>query len=211
MSRPLTFRYLLVGILVIYVLAIAVPTGTTGSPFRVALLGVLLIATDRTHRRAGRLGTPVTVSATVIFAATVITAIRGDQHALAVVSAAATIVLTVGAIAILINTLLRLGEVSGTTVNGVLCIYLLIALLFGSINEVFALTMSHYLNEGQPATTSTMLYYSVITLTTVGYGDITPATGLARAVSSTEALVGQLYLVSVVAAVVSRYRRKERP
>ncbi|HEY7174432.1 MAG TPA: potassium channel family protein, partial [Micromonosporaceae bacterium] len=52
---------------------------------------------------------------------------------------------------------------------------------------------------------SDTLYFSLITLTTVGYGDIVPVANVARAVASIEALVGQLYLVSVVAAVVSRF------
>ncbi|HEY2792837.1 MAG TPA: potassium channel family protein [Micromonosporaceae bacterium] len=204
---PLTYRYLLVGIMVVYVLAIAVPLQSIGTSFRVAILGALLIGASRTRRHAGHLALPVLLAALVLFTVTVVTAVIGDDHALAEVSAGATIVLTLGAIAILIDTLMRRGEVNGATVNGVLCIYLLIALLFGSIDELFALTVSHYVNGADPANTSTMLYYSVITITTVGYGDITPATGLARAVASTEALIGQLYLVSVVAAVVSRYRR----
>jgi hypothetical protein len=44
----------------------------------------------------------------------------------------------------------------------------------------------------------------------VGYGDITPASEAARSVAVTEALVGQLYLVSVVAGVVGGWRAAER-
>ncbi|HEY7177526.1 MAG TPA: potassium channel family protein, partial [Micromonosporaceae bacterium] len=58
---------------------------------------------------------------------------------------------------------------------------------------------------GTHPTTSDTLYFSLITLTTVGYGDIVPVANVARAVASIEALIGQLYLVSVVAAVVSRF------
>ena len=42
-------------------------------------------------------------------------------------------------------------------------------------------------------------YYSFVTLTTLGYGDITPVSGLAQTFSILEAVVGQLYLVVVVA------------
>ena len=210
MTKPLTFRYLLAGILLTFIVAIAIPEPSIGAPLRVALLGGLLLAAIRTRRRAGRLGTPAFVVTFALFAATLFASLFGTATALTVISQSATVVLTVAAIAILIQTLLGLGVVNGSAVNGVLCIYLLLALFFGALNEIFAATVPHYLQGADPANTSTMLYFSVITLTTVGYGDITPTTGLARAVASTEALTGQLYLVSVVAAVVSRYRPSGR-
>jgi hypothetical protein len=51
----------------------------------------------------------------------------------------------------------------------------------------------------------TYLYYSFITLSTLGYGDITPANGPAQALAYTEALVGQLYLTILVARLVGLY------
>ena len=57
---------------------------------------------------------------------------------------------------------------------------------------------------------SDYLYFSFVTLTTVGYGDLTAAGGLGRAVAVIEALTGQLYLVTVVALVVSRMARLPR-
>jgi hypothetical protein len=55
---------------------------------------------------------------------------------------------------------------------------------------------------------SDFLYYSFVTLTTVGYGDLTASTGIGRMLSVTEALLGQLYLVTVVAVLVSNMGRK---
>jgi hypothetical protein len=54
-------------------------------------------------------------------------------------------------------------------------------------------------------------YYSFVTLTTLGYGDITPLTKVAKAFSVLEAVVGQLYLVVVVAGFVGKFvaRRSE--
>jgi heme/copper-type cytochrome/quinol oxidase subunit 4 len=51
------------------------------------------------------------------------------------------------------------------------------------------------------------MYFSVITQSTVGYGDFAPATGAGRAFASAQALIGQLYLVSVVAVVVGNFGR----
>ena len=142
---------------------------------------------------------------------TLLVAIFGSDKTLTSVSQISTALLTVAAIAVLARTLLTTGIVNNSTVNGVLCIYLLIALFFGSLNELFAsLTHNYVHGGGVPASASQMLYFSVITLATVGYGDITPASSLAQGVAATEALIGQLYLVSVVAAVVSRYEPRQR-
>ncbi len=46
------------------------------------------------------------------------------------------------------------------------------------------------------------IYYSLVTLTTVGYGDITPVTPVAQGFSNLEAIVGQIYLVVLVARLV---------
>ena len=48
------------------------------------------------------------------------------------------------------------------------------------------------------------LYYSLVTLSTLGYGDVVPATPATRSLASTEAIMGQLFLAIFVAALVSR-------
>ena len=50
-----------------------------------------------------------------------------------------------------------------------------------------------------------LAYYSFVTLTTLGYGDITPATPYARALSNLEAIFGQFYIAILVAALVGIY------
>jgi hypothetical protein len=58
---------------------------------------------------------------------------------------------------------------------------------------------------------SHFIYFSIITLTTLGYGDITPLTQQAGSLSAVEALVGQIYLVVLVAWLVGMYvSRKSR-
>ena len=56
---------------------------------------------------------------------------------------------------------------------------------------------------GQVPTVAHCLYFSFTTLTTVGYGDFTAASNLGHTLSVTEALIGQIYLVTVVAVIVS--------
>ena len=60
-----------------------------------------------------------------------------------------------------------------------------------------------------PGTPNDFLYFSLATLTTTGYGDLSAATELGRAMAVTEALIGQMYLVTVLAVIVSNVRRRQ--
>ena len=96
------------------------------------------------------------------------------------------------------------------TMFGVLCMYLLLgmffAFLYGAI-DVFG--TSPLFAESSSATPADVLYYSFTTLTTTGFGDLTVEGGVARAATIIEALVGQIYLVTVVAAIVSNLRPRQ--
>jgi voltage-gated potassium channel Kch len=50
-----------------------------------------------------------------------------------------------------------------------------------------------------------LIYFSVVTISTVGYGDILPASPVARMLAMTEAVVGQFFVAVVVATFVSMY------
>ena len=63
--------------------------------------------------------------------------------------------------------------------------------------------------QGTDGTRAIRLYFSYVTLATLGYGDYTPAANVGRTLAVLEALLGQIYLVTVVALLVSRLRRKE--
>jgi hypothetical protein len=55
------------------------------------------------------------------------------------------------------------------------------------------------------------MYFSFITMATVGYGDLTPQGSLGRALAVTEGLFGQIYLVTAVAALVGNLGRTRAP
>jgi hypothetical protein len=55
---------------------------------------------------------------------------------------------------------------------------------------------------------SECLYFSFTTLTTVGYGDLTARTDLGHTLAVFEALIGQIYLVTVVSLIVGNLRRR---
>lgn len=104
-------------------------------------------------------------------------------------------------------------EVNVQSVLGALCIYLLIGLLFTfAFGAIAAIDSGPFFAQGTDGTPALRLYYSITSLSTVGYGDYTAASDLGRMLAVSEALLGQVYLVTVVAMVVSRLRpgRTER-
>jgi voltage-gated potassium channel len=104
------------------------------------------------------------------------------------------------------------GAVTLETMFGVLCLYLLIGLLFGvAYATIDQLSSTPFFNTGETGRDA-FLYFSYTTLTTVGYGDLVAVTDLGRSLAITEALLGQLYLVSVVAVIISNLepRRSQR-
>ena len=126
------------------------------------------------------------------------------------------VLIAAAAVAILRN-LVQRGTITMSSVGGVLAVYLLIGLFFTYVyDSIGAITHADPLQGEAPIDLSAELYFTFVTQTTVGYGDYTPATNLVRGVAITQALVGQLYLVSVVALVVGNLgreapRRQGRP
>jgi Ion channel len=107
------------------------------------------------------------------------------------------------------------GSVTVETMFGGLCLYLIVGLFFGTafaaIEEIGGHAFFHQLTA-QQSETNDFLYFSFTTLTTVGYGDLTAASNFGRSLAITEALIGQIYLVTVVAVIISNMRpARQRP
>jgi hypothetical protein len=96
---------------------------------------------------------------------------------------------------------LQAGSVDATKVDAAICVYLLI----GVIWQNFYMLVDSFIPgsfENVQLTGGDFLYFSYITLSTLGYGDITPLNGPAQALAYTEAIIGQLYLTILVARLV---------
>ena len=102
------------------------------------------------------------------------------------------------------------GGVTMHSMFGVLCLYLLVGLIFAVAFAVIQDLSSTDFFTTKHAGRDDFLYFSYATLTTVGYGDLVAATNLGRSLAITEALVGQIYLVTVVALIVANLRRPAR-
>lgn len=93
-------------------------------------------------------------------------------------------------------------------------IYFLLAFLwFATYSAIEAIYPGAFLHSGgrQLDRPSDLLYFSFITLTTAGYGDILPASGEVRILAALEASTGVLYVAIMIALLVSAYRQPHDP
>ena len=117
--------------------------------------------------------------------------------------------LVVTAILAIVWRLAKQPEVTMKTVLGALCIYLYVGLLFALVYGFVDLVQSTpFFVQTDAATSLEYVYFSLVTMATVGYGDYTAAGNVGRMLAVSEALYGQLYLVSVVAILVGNLGRK---
>ena len=101
----------------------------------------------------------------------------------------------------------------GTEMNvnrlvGAICVFLLLGIIWSFAYSLLELALPGSFSgfDGQdPGSDSSWLYFSFVTLTTLGYGDITPETATARTLSFMQAVVGQFYIAVLVAGLVSAY------
>ena len=198
------------GVVLILLLAtfIVLSIGPSDAWARVATVGLegltLLTAlvASRTGRRLFRLASVIVVVAFLTSIASVAisssTAPTGWFFALNVLLVAATPV----AIA---RSLMGRRIVDVHTVMGAICVYVLIGMAFAFLYAAVSSLGSEALFVQTPhPKLPIFLYFSYVTQTTTGYGDYTTATDLGHSLAVVEALLGQLYLVTVIAVLVSR-------
>ena len=111
----------------------------------------------------------------------------------------------------------RQGELSSDSLFATIAVYLLIALMFAQVYLLLLATNPASFNLPAAAAERSphllhidMLYFSLITLATVGYGDILPLTEPARMLAVIEATVGQFYVAVLVAVFVGMYSAQQR-
>jgi hypothetical protein len=212
-TRRVTVGYGLVLILVTASIGVQLlSTGGSGTRFlTVALEAATLVAavwTAGARRPVVRLAAVAAVLVVVAAAAlwvlhgSVPPAAAGLVNGLLVAVAPATLA------AGLVRALRSDGAVTVRTVAGVLAIYLLAGMFFSFLYSVIGAFDADAVFAGQAhSTAADNLYFSFVTLATVGYGDLTPAADLTRTFAVAEMLFGQIYLVTVVALIVSNLGR----
>ncbi|HMJ80059.1 MAG TPA: potassium channel family protein [Candidatus Dormibacteraeota bacterium] len=200
-------------LILLTVFAFAAATGPATRFLSVALSGCTLLFvlhTSGAHRRTVRAVAVVVVlgvagSAVGLFAA----GSWGTSMAEAI-----GLLLAILAPGVILLRIVRSPVITFRLVLGALSIYLLIGLAYAYFFPLLAdLQGTAFFVQTSTPNQSDYLYFSYVTLATVGYGDFTAATALTRMVAVSEGLIGQLYLVSAVALLVGNIGRniRDRP
>jgi hypothetical protein len=210
MDRPDRYGSLLV-LIVASLIAIAVLNdGLVERAVSVAVLCVTLVFALRTSR-APRAFFQLAIACVPLIVIVAFFVTRHDTQFAREAIATITFVLVAAMLLAIFRRMSIHLTISIATVLGGLCIYLLIGLLFSSVYSFLDAADSTQLFAQVPnATAADTLYFSYITMTTVGYGDLTPVGNLPRMLAATEALMGQIYLVTAVALLVGNLGRERR-
>ncbi|MGR9085929.1 MAG: ion channel [Gammaproteobacteria bacterium] len=105
-------------------------------------------------------------------------------------------------------------QVDRNLIYGAMCVYLLMgliwAILYGLIFQFLPGSFNGIEGVDGKAPMDTLLYYSFVTLASLGYGDITPVSPLARTLAYLEAIGGQLYIAIMLAGLVGLFLNARR-
>ena len=206
-----TDRYGLVLLLLLltYVLSSALPDSRWSQVLLTATAAVTVTATLAAsnvpkHRR--RIAMLLAATAVLI---SLIAAIVGGRSE-GIPGAISAILLATCLVAIIVR-ISKHDHVSSQTLLGAMCCYVLFGLVYTFIFAAIGkLGSTPFLNPAGNHSLSDYLFFSYTTLTTTGYGDLVPATGLGRALAMLEALMGQLFLVTVLARLVALWVPRRR-
>jgi hypothetical protein len=214
-ARPGSFAVLLAVLLVVYVVSSLGPLLAIDQRVAVLAIGALLVTSVyvvSVDRRMLYIGAALVaaVLALRIVPGNDHTDVAAAHHALAAVFLAWVVGVTVREIFI------RERALDPEAVLGAVCGYLLLVFLFAQLYELVVLFEPRAFTGIEGAQdpirmASTLVYFSTVTLSTVGYGEISPVGALARMLAGLEALIGPVYLATIIAALVGlRQLRRQR-
>lgn len=174
--------------------------------------GFLLFALYEITRRASDLVIGLVLGIPA-FASGIFNAVTPDTPAFNVVPTVLSVIFLGFLVWRILKDVFSGSRISSEQIFGSVCAYLLIGFLFASIygfvylvdNDAFAITetLQHRLGaESAEQGSSVFTYFSFVTMSTLGYGDIAPVSPAARSLAWTQAVLGQLYLAITIAALV---------
>ena len=201
------YGLVLVLLLTTFIFMASGPTGSWVPLVTVTLQGATLLAALAASEASRRL-VRFSIVVVVLGLASGITALFSEtQNSRGLASVLSFLLVGVAPVAIAAS-MYRKRRVDLHTVMGAICIYVFIGMFFAFVFTAIGFFGSGpFFAQMKTATTADYLYFSFVTLTTVGYGDLTAADGLGRATAVFDALLGQIYLVTVLALLVSQLGR----
>jgi len=119
---------------------------------------------------------------------------------------------------VILGKVMRTRRITSETIAGGICVYLLLGIVWACVFSLLETARPGSFPEGVVASGQAdvvrahgslvdFVYFSYVTLTTLGYGDITPVKPAARSLATLEAITGQLYLAVLIARLVATYTR----
>ena len=167
---------------------------------------LMILVAFRTTRSPGRRGLPIVVVVLAIGFAVAVYTVVAHRSATTEHGAEAffNATLYLAILVAVFRQVIDQQRVNVETILGALCVYFLIGLLFTMIYAgVDAVTVAPLFGHDVPG--EDYSYFSFVTLTTVGYGDLVAHTDLGRRIAVVEAMTGQIFLATAVARLVSLY------
>jgi hypothetical protein len=203
------FGLVFVLVMVTYVLASLLDNrGWTSVVLTLATSATSVVALISSHARERLVRAALTLSVlTVLLAA--IGAASGDHTWLNLATLIQVSLLAVAMGAVL-HRVVMAPQVGSRTILGALSVYAVLGILFTFLYGVIDRVQGGPFFEGHahPAS-SDFLFFSYTTLTTTGYGDLVPGGQPGRLVAGVEMMAGQIFLVTLVAGLVSLWRPGE--
>jgi len=150
----------------------------------------------------------VRLAAGMNFAAVALAAIAalGGGDGFLAATGAIQVVLLVGATFVVLREVLSSSAVSFRTILGAISVYMIFGLLFSTLYvTIDRLQSAPFFAEGGGGT-GDFLFFSFTTLTTTGYGNLVPAGQPGKMFAGLEMLLGQIFLVTLIAGLVSLWR-----
>jgi hypothetical protein len=203
------FGLVFVLVLITYVLASLLENrGWTSVLLTVATSATSVVALISSHMHARLVRIALALSALTVLLATIGAA--ADNHDwlnLATVIQVSLLTLAMGAV---LRRVVMTPEVGSRTILGALSVYTVLGILFTFVYGVIDRVQGGPFFEGHPNPAgSDFLFFSYTTLTTTGYGNLVPGGQPGRLVSGLEMMAGQIFLVTLVAGLVSLWRPGE--
>jgi hypothetical protein len=198
------FGVVLLLVIAIYVLASLVSYKGWGAA-ALAAVTVTCAAVALASSEAGpRLVRGAAVLGAVAFALAVVSALAGGSSLLGISALIEVVLLTVAS-AKMLGAVLAEHEVNFRTILGAISVYILLGILFTYVYLAVD-KLQPGLFFGQPIQTGDFIFFSITTLSTTGYGNLVPAGQPGKMLSGLEMLVGQIFLVTLIAGLVSLWR-----
>lgn len=170
----------------------------------ISLTGIILVAVWSVEKH--RFPFSSRIGVTILFVLLEGVEILLESYHLGTLQIISLLLFSVGTIVLASRQVLMTGSVDANKIVGSICIFLLLGIAWAEayllVERLFPGSIPALSGDNWRAHVEEALYFSYVSLTTLGYGDISPAQPLARYLAYMEAVTGQFYVAIVIASLI---------